>query len=106
MASKFLETATSAPLGISNLEVPMVRIKHFSLSINCEMYLKIEFSIKISIFFILGQQLPAFYKVTLFIAGRFLREAGTLISMSCHRLGKAHQVKISPPGFEYGGEVV
>jgi hypothetical protein len=28
----------------------MVKIKHFSLNINCEMHLKIEFAIKISIF--------------------------------------------------------
>lgn len=51
LASNVLKTATSALLDISNLEVHMVKIKHFSLSINCEMYPKIEFSTKISIFF-------------------------------------------------------
>lgn len=95
MASKFLKTATSAPLNVSNLEVHMVRIKHFSLSVNCEMPLKIEFSIKISFFFIPGQQPPSCCKVTLFIAGRLLRWAGALISVSCHRLKKAHQMRAS-----------
>jgi hypothetical protein len=71
----------------NSLRVHMMRIEHFSPILDCEMYLKIELTIKISILYLARSSHPVIKVVLiLFITRRILKWSGVLGS-SC--LGKS-----------------